>query len=254
MDFTGRRVLVTAGGDGIGRGIATAFLQRGATVVVTDVVPDSVRAAQSAGLDVRLSDAADERAVSALMAGIEAELGGLDILVNNAGIAGPTGPVEQLETDAWLRTFDVNVHSQFYAVKHGLPLLRRSSAPAIVNMSSAAGRLGMPLRTPYSASKWAVVGFTKSLAIELGPEGIRVNAICPGAVDGPRIRAVMAAKAESLGVPIESIAERTASQASMGTLIDVEDIANAVLFVCSDLAGKITGQALAVDGNTDKLF
>ena len=146
------------------------------------------------------------------------------------------------------------IRDRFYAVKHGLPLLRRSSAPAIVNMSSAAGRLGMPLRTPYSASKWAVIGFTKSLAIELGPGGIRANAICPGAVDGPRIRAVMAAKAENLGIPVESIAERTASQASMGTLIDVEDIANAVLFVCSDLAGKITGQALAVDGNTDKLF
>ncbi|MER6987800.1 SDR family oxidoreductase [Saccharopolyspora hirsuta] len=254
MDFTGKRVLVTAGADGIGLAIADRFAGLGARVLVTDIDEDAVRAARDRGLAALVSDASSEAQVEELMGAVRAELGGLDVLVNNAGIAGPTGPVETLDSAAWARTFEVNVHSQFYCVKHGLPLLRESTGASIVNLSSAAGRLGMAGRSAYSASKWAVVGFTKTLAIELGPEGIRANAICPGAVDGPRIRAVIEAKAEMLGRPVAEIAAAYRDQSSMRRLVTAEDIADMAAFLASPLARNVNGQAMAVDGNTEKLY
>ncbi|KAA5828464.1 SDR family oxidoreductase [Saccharopolyspora hirsuta] len=254
MDFTGKRVLVTAGADGIGLAIADRFAGLGARVLVTDIDEDAVRAARDRGLAALVSDASSEAQVEELMGAVRAELGGLDVLVNNAGIAGPTGPVETLDSAAWARTFEVNVHSQFYCVKHGLPLLRESTGASIVNLSSAAGRLGMAGRSAYSASKWAVVGFTKTLAIELGPEGIRANAICPGAVDGPRIRAVIEAKAEMLGRPVAEIAAAYRDQSSMRRLVTAADIADMAAFLASPLARNVNGQAMAVDGNTEKLY
>ena len=195
MDFTAKRILVTAGANGIGLAIASKFRELGATVFVTDIDPDAVDKARVNGLLAAVSDVSDEGQVRALMDTVRVEMGGLDVLVNNAGIAGPTGPLEFLDAAAWKATFDVNIHGQFFCIKHALPLLREGSGASIVNLSSAAGRLGMAGRSAYSASKWAVVGLTKTLAIELGPDGIRVNAICPGAVNGPRIDAVIAAKA-----------------------------------------------------------
>ncbi|WP_211841394.1 SDR family oxidoreductase [Saccharopolyspora antimicrobica] len=254
MDFSGKRVLVTAGADGIGLAIADRFGGLGARVLVTDINEDAVRAARARGLAALVSDASSEAQVEELMESVRAELGGLDVLVNNAGVAGPTGPVETLDSAAWARTFEVNVHSQFYCVKHGLPLLRESAGASIVNLSSAAGRLGMAGRSAYSASKWAVVGFTKTLAIELGPEGIRANAICPGAVDGPRIRAVIEAKAEMLGRPAEEIAAAYRDQSSMRRLVTAEDIADMAAFLAGPLARNVNGQAMAVDGNTEKLY
>ncbi|GAA4617218.1 3-oxoacyl-ACP reductase FabG [Saccharopolyspora hordei] len=254
MDLSGKRVLVTAGASGIGLAIAHRFTEFGARVVVTDINPDAVRAAEDRGLVARLSDASSEEQVAELMGAVRAELGGLDVLVNNAGIAGPTGPVETLDSGEWARTFEVNVHSQFYCVKHGLPLLRESDDASIVNLSSAAGRLGMAGRSAYSASKWAVIGFTKTLAIELGPEGIRANAICPGAVDGPRIRAVIEAKAEMLGKPVDEIAALYRDQSSMRRLVTADDIAGMAVFLASPMARNVNGQAMAVDGNTEKLY
>ncbi|NKX52354.1 SDR family NAD(P)-dependent oxidoreductase, partial [Arthrobacter deserti] len=165
LDYTGRKGLVTAGAAGIGQAIASRFQELGADVFVTDVDPEAVARAEESGFPARVSDVSDEQQVADLMATIGAEFGGLDVLVNNAGIAGPIGPIEDLDADDWPRTFDVNVHGQFYAVKHALPMLRRAREGAIVNLSSAAGRLGMAGRSPYSASKWAVVGLTKTLAI-----------------------------------------------------------------------------------------
>lgn len=254
MELTGKRVLVTAGANGIGRAIANGFREHGAQVFVTDIDRRQVEAAKAAGFSASVSDASDEGQVSALMKGVEQELGGLDVLVNNAGIAGPTGPVETLDAADWRKTFDVNIHGQFYCVKHALPLLRRGTEPAIINLSSAAGRLGMAGRSAYSASKWAVVGFTKTLAIELGPEGIRTNAICPGAVSGPRIQAVIDAKADMLGTEPADVEALYNKQASLGRLIEAEDIANMALFLASGMARNVNGQALAVDGNTEKLY
>ena len=254
LNLRGRRVLVTAGASGIGLAIATAMKDLGADVFVTDISADAVDAAKAAGLVAEVSDVADEDQVRALMDSVRDNLGGLDVLVNNAGIAGPTGPVDTLDTAAWKTTFDVNVHGQFFCVKYALPLLRQSSEASIVNMSSAAGRLGMSGRTPYSASKWAVIGFTKSLAIELGAEGIRVNAICPGAVDGPRIDAVIQAKADMLGQPVDEVAALYRGQSSLGRLVEADDIANMAVFLSSSLARSVHGQAMAVDGDTNKLF
>ncbi|NKX54385.1 SDR family oxidoreductase [Arthrobacter mobilis] len=254
MDFTGRKVLVTAGAAGIGRAIATRFRGLGATVMVTDINPEAVDAAKQDGFAVALSDVSDETQVRHLMEEVRGTLGGLDVLVNNAGIAGPTGPIETLDADAWKATFDVNVHGQFFCIKHALPLLREARDASIVNLSSAAGRLGMAGRSPYSASKWAVVGLTKTLAIELGPEGIRANAICPGAVNGPRIDAVIGAKAAMLGRPVEEVADLYHRQSSLQRLVEAEDIANMAAFLASDLARNVNGQAMAVDGNTEKLY
>lgn len=254
MKFFGKRVLVTAGGSGIGLAIAEAFQARGAEVIVTDIDEAALVRAEARGLMAIASNVTIESDVKDLFTQTQQRLGGLDVLVNNAGIAGPTGAIDSISEDEWKTTFDVNIHSQFRCIKHALPLLRQSPGASIVNMSSAAGRLGMVNRSPYSASKWAVVGLTKTLAIELGAEGIRVNAICPGAVDGPRIRSVMAAKAEFLDVDVEEIVGQYASQASMNRLITVEDVAHMATFVASDLARNVNGQVLAVDGDTQKLF
>ena len=254
MDFTAKRILVTAGANGIGLAIASKFRELGATVFVTDIDPDAVDKARVNGLLAAVSDVSDEGQVRELMDTVRVEMGGLDVLVNNAGIAGPTGPLESLDAAAWKGTFDVNIHGQFFCIKHALPLLREGSGASIVNLSSAAGRLGMAGRSAYSASKWAVVGLTKTLAIELGPDGIRVNAICPGAVNGPRIDSVIAAKARMLELPADEVSALYHNQSSLGRLIEAEDIANMAVFVASDMARNVHGQALAVDGNTEKLY
>ncbi|MGP9783150.1 3-oxoacyl-[acyl-carrier-protein] reductase [Arthrobacter sp. MYb224] len=254
LDFTQRRVLVTAGAAGIGLAIATAFKDLGASVFVTDINPAAVEAARKAGFAAAVSDVSDESQVIELAATVSKELGGLDVLVNNAGIAGPTGPVETLDAEAWKATFDVNVHGQFYCIKHLLPLLRKGSEASIVNLSSAAGRLGMAGRSPYSASKWAVIGLTKTLSIELGDERIRVNAICPGAVNGPRIEAVIKAKADMLDRPLEEVSNLYHRQSSLNQLAEPGDIADMAVFLSSSLARSVNGQAMAVDGNTEKLY
>ncbi|EMY34457.1 short-chain dehydrogenase [Arthrobacter crystallopoietes BAB-32] len=254
MDFTGRKVLVTAGAAGIGRAIADRFHGLGADVMVTDINPAALDAAKQDGFAVALSDVSDETQVRNLMEEVASRLGGLDVLVNNAGIAGPTGPIETLDSEGWKATFDVNIHGQFFCIKHALPLLRQAKDASIVNLSSAAGRLGMAGRSPYSASKWAVIGLTKTLAIELGPEGIRANAICPGAVNGPRIDAVIEAKAGMLGRPVEEVSELYHKQSSLERLVEADDIANMAAFLASDLARNVNGQAMAVDGNTEKLY
>lgn len=254
LDFSGRKVLVTAGAAGIGLAIASAFKDLGASVFVTDINPDAVQAARDAGFAAAVSDVSNEAQVVELTATVRSKLGGLDVLINNAGIAGPTGPIETLDSEAWKSTFDVNVHGQFYCIKHLLPLLREGSDPSIINLSSAAGRLGMSGRSAYSASKWAVIGLTKTLAIELGDERIRVNAICPGAVNGPRIEAVIEAKAEMLGRPLAEVSDLYHRQSSLNRLVEAGDIADMAIFLASSMARSINGQAMAVDGNTEKLY
>jgi NAD(P)-dependent dehydrogenase (short-subunit alcohol dehydrogenase family) len=162
--------------------------------------------------------------------------------------------VESLSKTDWDQTLAVNITSQFLCAREAVPLLKSSVHGVILNLSSAAGHLGFAGRTPYSASKWAVVGFTKSLAIELGPFGIRVNAILPGAVDGPRIRAVIAAKAKNLNVPEDALTKRHEEQAVLGRLIPARDVANMALFAASDAARNVTGQELVVDGHTQALI
>jgi NAD(P)-dependent dehydrogenase (short-subunit alcohol dehydrogenase family) len=253
--LAGKRVLVTAGGDGIGLEIARGFAGAGSKVLVCDIQPESLARLAKELPEVHscLADVSREKDVAAMFELVDQKLGGLDVLVNNAGIAGPTGRVETLSLADWERTLAVNLTGQFLCVRQAVPRLRQGSGPSIINLASAAGHLGMPGRTPYSASKWGVVGLTKTLAIELGRDGIRVNAILPGAVDGPRIRAVIAAKAKALGKPVEEITRAYTDQAALGRMVTARDIANMVLFAASDLAGNVTGQELVVDGHTQAL-
>ncbi len=254
LGLTGARVLITAGAAGIGREIAQRFRDAGAEVWVTDIAETAVADAAETGLRATVSNAASEDEVRALAAEVAGLWGGLDVLVNNAGIAGPTGPIETLETAAWLTTFDVNIHSQFYCVKHFLPLLRTSGGASIVNLSSAAGRLGMAGRSPYSASKWAVVGLTKTLAIELGPEGIRPQCDLSGCGrrsphrGGHRLEGADARSLRRRG-------HRALHRAGvLGKLATAADIGNMAVFLASTMASHVTGQAMAVDGNTEKLY
>jgi NAD(P)-dependent dehydrogenase (short-subunit alcohol dehydrogenase family) len=253
--LAGKRVLVTAGGDGIGLEITRAFAQAGAKVLVCDIEPESLARLAKSLPEVHgcIADVSREQDVAAMFALVDHKLGGLDVLVNNAGIAGPTGGVETLSLADWERTLAVNLTGQFLCVRQAVPRLRKGNSPSIINLASAAGHLGMPGRTPYSASKWGVVGLTKSLAIELGRDGIRVNANLPGAVDGPRIRSVIAAKAKALGKPVEDVTRAYTDQAALGRMVTARDIANMVLFAASDLAANVTGQELVVDGHTQAL-
>jgi NAD(P)-dependent dehydrogenase (short-subunit alcohol dehydrogenase family) len=180
-------------------------------------------------------------------------LGGLDVLINNAGIAGPTARVEDISPEDWERTLAVNINGQFYCARRAVPLLKEAGGGAIVNIASTAGIMGFPLRTPYAASKWAVVGLTKSLSMELGEFGIRVNAVCPGAVAGPRIDRVIAADAEARGLPVETVRQSALNQNALREFIQPESVAREVLFLCSPMGRQVTGQAIAVDGDTDSL-
>lgn len=255
LGLRGKRVIVTAGAAGIGRVTAESFAKEGARAFVCDVDEAALAAfaQHNPAIGTTRADVASEADVDRLFAEAEKFLGGLDVLVNNAGIAGPTGAVETLTLADWNRTLAVNITGQFLCARRAVPLLRKAGGGAIVNLSSAAGRFGFPRRTPYASSKWAVVGFTKSLAMELGPDRIRVNAILPGAVDGPRIRRVIAAKAESVGVPYEEMEKRYVAQASLGRLVTEQDIANMILVASSDSGRNVSGQALAVDGDTQYL-
>lgn len=251
----GLRVLVTAAGSGIGRAIAETLQTNGARVHICDLSAERLAECQTAlpAIGITQADVADPRQVDPLFDAAVAHLGGLDVLVNNAGIAGPTGPVETLDPVAWDRTMAVNINSQFYCTRRAVPLLKSAGGGAIINLSSAAGLFGYPLRTPYAASKWAVIGLTKSLAMELGDFGIRVNAICPGPVEGPRIDGVISARAEARGESFEAMRAAYQRQNSLHTFIQAQDIANLVLFLCSPAGSKISGQALSIDGNTESL-
>jgi NAD(P)-dependent dehydrogenase (short-subunit alcohol dehydrogenase family) len=256
IDVRDLRVLVTAGADGIGLTVAEAFAVAGARVHITDVREAALEEVVSSGsgLSGTAGDAAVPANADRVLADVAAQLGGLDVLVNNVGIAGPTGGIETYADADIDRTIDVNLKSHFYFLSRCVPLFRESSRnPSILAMSSVAGRLGYGFRTPYAATKWAIVGLIKSLAVELGPEGIRANAILPGAVRGPRMDSVIADRAQALGVSIEEMRNSYLQKISLRRMVDAEDVANLALFLASDLARNITGQAISVDGNVEYL-
>lgn len=254
-DLRDKRVIVTAAASGIGRAVAKAFIAAAARVHVCDISAAALGVLQSdaPSLSATVADVSDATAVDRLFDEALQALGGLDVLINNAGIAGPTGPVEDVTVAAWNHTIAVNLTGQFYCIRRAVPLLKQAGGGSIINIASTAGIMGYPLRTPYAASKWAVVGLSKSLAMELGPFGIRVNAICPGAIEGERMQQVIAAEAQARGIDPESLRASYKNQSSLRTFIAPEDIANMILFACSNAGAKISGQALSVDGNTETL-
>jgi NAD(P)-dependent dehydrogenase (short-subunit alcohol dehydrogenase family) len=251
----GLRVLVTAGASGIGWAIALALLEEGAQVHLCDASPEQLALALREKTEISGSvvDVADAPQVECLFHDVRQFLGGLDVLVNNAGIAGPTGAVEDITPEDWSRTLAVNITGQFLCARLAVPLLKAAGGGAIINMSSVAGRLGYALRTPYAASKWAVIGFTKSLAIELGPHNIRVNALLPGVVQGERIRRVLTARAELQGIAYEEMEKQYLERVSLRRMVTAEDVAAMALFLCSPAGRNISGQSLGVCGNVEVL-
>jgi len=252
--FDGRTVLVTGGASGIGRTIAQTFLDEGAAVFVFDASEAHVEAflAEHPGAGAAVCDIGIPEDVEQAIARFRERHDRLDVLVNNAGIAGPVGPVEELDVDGFRRCIDVNLNGMFYVTRLAAPLLKQSRG-IIVNIASNAGLSGCPGRSPYAASKWAMIGLTRTWAVELGPLGVRVNAVCTASVEGPRIDAVIENDARQRGVSPEEIRKVYLNQSSMRTFVGADDVAAMVTFLASDEAGKVSGQAIAVDGHTETL-
>jgi len=257
MDLTikGLRVLVTAGANGIGRATARAFAAEGARVHICDV--DEKALAEMAESDPAITrsvcDVSDRKAVTRLFEEALAALGGLDCLVNNAGIAGPTGRVDEISPEDWDACVAIDLTGQFNCTRLAVEHLKQSKNASIVNLSSQAGKHGFPLRSPYAAAKWGVIGFTKALSAELGEFGIRANAICPGLVDGPRIQSVIANKARSMNVSHEEMTDRLFAGVSIKQFVDPNDIAKQIVFLASPFARTISGQEISVCGDTRML-
>ena len=254
-NLTGMRALVTAGASGIGLAIAEELIACGARVHICDVSGDFLAEFRKARPEAGASraDVATEADVERLFVEVQENLCGLDVLVNNAGIAGPTGGVDEIAPADWRRTIDVCLTGQFLCAHFGVPLLKAAGGGAIVNMSSAAGRLGYAFRTPYSAAKWGVIGLTQSLAKELGPANIRVNAILPGIVAGARMENVIAARAGQLGVTYAEMEKTYLDRVSLRRMVTAQDVAATVIFLVSRAGQNISGQSIGVCGNVEAL-
>jgi NAD(P)-dependent dehydrogenase (short-subunit alcohol dehydrogenase family) len=249
----GLRVLITAGGSGIGRAIAECFDAEGAHVHVCDVVGDclEVLRRERPGIASTIADVGDPGQVAVLFEAALKHLGGLDVLVNNAGIAGPTAAVERVTPAEWDRTIAVNLSGQFYCARLAVPALKQAGGGSIINISSTSGRTGLPLRVAYAVSKHAVMGLTETLARELGPDGIRVNAILPGWINNDRNRRVVQAKAAELGITPEAYLQEGLRFVSMRTMIEMSEVAQMALFLSSETARHVSGQAIGVCGNVE---
>ena len=251
----GQRALITGAGSGIGKVMAQHFEKAGARIWICDA--DTNNLVQSLKENPHWNgnpcDVSDENQVDQLFEEMKDFFGGLEILVNNAGIAGPTAPVEEIDPDEWRRSVGVNLNGAFYCTRLATPLLKNSPEASIINISSVAGRLGFARRLPYASTKWAMIGFTESLAKELGPSGIRVNALLPGIVEGPRIEGVFQARAESEGVPYEEVRDRVLNNVSMKRMVSAGDVAEMAVFLCSEAGKNISGQSISVCGNVENL-
>jgi len=248
---TGLRVLVSGGAAGIGATLAAAFDEADCQVHICDISEFALARFQRAYPRVAITqaDARSDDDVARVFDVQQGRFGGLDVLINNVGVAGPTGAIERIKPDEWGNTVDVNLNSQYRFVRLGVPLLKSSANAHILCMSSVAGRLGYGLRTPYAATKWAIVGLMKSLAIELGADDIRVNALLPGTVEGPRMENVIRARAIQTGVSYEAMKNSYLEKISLGRMVSADDVAAMALFLCSPGARNISGQAISIDGN-----
>lgn len=253
--IAGQRVVVTAGAAGIGLCIARRLRSQGARLAICDVDAGALETAREE-LDAEVAEVADvskEEEVASFFRKTQDTMGGLDALVNNAGIAGPTGGIEEIAPEEWRRCIDICLTGQFLCAHFGVPMLKAAGGGAIVNMSSSAGRFGYAYRTPYSSAKWGVVGLTQSLAKELGPHNIRVNAILPGIIEGPRMENVIAARARQTGVTHEQMKAEYISRISLRRMTPPQDVADITAFLISTAGQNLSGQSFPVDGNLETL-
>ncbi len=251
-----RVVLISGAASGIGRRIAERFLEQGDAVHICDCSAETVAEFSDANPQstATVADIGNRQDVDKVFAELLELHGRLDILINNAGVGGPSAPVEEIDNDEWDRCIQINLTGTFLMTKRAVPLLRKSANASIINISSTAGLLGCPSRSPYVASKWAQIGLTKTWAMELGPEGIRVNAVCPTSVEGPRIERVIERDAKQRGLTPDEVRSGYLRQTSMRTFVTADEVADSVLFLSSDQATKISGQTISVDGHTEGFF
>lgn len=247
--LSGKVALVTGGGTGIGEAIAATFVREGARVVVASRDAASLeRSATGTGAVAIAADVSDEASVIALFRAIEARFSGLDILVNNAGVTGQVAPAEQLDMVQWDTTMAINIRGTILCIKHAVPLLRRRGGGSIINMSSLMGLRGYPMRAAYTATKFAVLGITEAVAQEVGPDNIRVNALCPGAVNGDLMQRVIAARVAAEGRPAEEIIRvNYTDKAALRRWVEPAEVADAALFLASPASASITGERIRVD-------
>lgn len=243
------RVLITAGASGVGRAMADRFAVSGARVWVADLDAEALATCPEDWQRSQVN-VADEVSVAALFAEIEQVWGGLDVLCANAGIAGPTALIEDVQLDDWRACMAVNLEGAFLCSKYAAPMLKAQKSGVVLITSSTAGQYGYPNRAPYAAAKWGVIGLGKTLAMELGPHGIRCNVICPGAVEGPRMEGVLAREAAAKNMTRDQVYDGYASGTSMGRFVEGQDIAEMAVFLASDAARLVSGQVIAVDGHT----
>lgn len=247
-------VVITAAGSGIGRATAERFADDGAAVWICDVDGAALAdACTHPRIDGMVADVSDTASVDAFMSTGIQRTGGIDVLVNNAGIAGPGGVIEDIDPDDVNTTLNIDVTSMFRTARHAIPVMKQQRSGAIINVASTAGLFGFPFRSPYAAAKWAVIGLTKTMAMELGEFGVRANAVCPGSVAGPRMDHVIELEAEVSGRSHGEIRSGFERQVSLRTFVDASDIADAIAFLASPAAAKITGQAIPVDGHTESM-
>lgn len=247
-----QRVLVTAGAGGIGLAIAEAFAANGARVHIADVNADAVQQVtrRNSSISGSVGDVSKPADLDTLFSDVQARLGGLDVLVNNAGIAGATAPVTDYPIETWNAVVAINLTGTFMVTQRAIPLLKKSPAASILVMSSLAGRFGYPNRVAYSTTKWGLVGFTKTLSMELGPFGITANSIHPGAVQGPRIQTVFEGRAKVSGRSVEQEIESAMANQSVKKFIDAADIAALAVFLAGPHARTISGQMFPIDGDS----
>lgn len=249
------RVLITGGASGIGLGLAKRFAARGDRVAICDADGEAVARVRDEYPDfiATRANVTDEVEMIAFFADVERIWGGVDVVCANAGTGGPAGRIEDLDYDAWRACLDVNLSGTFLTCRWAARVMRAQGAGLILITSSTAGLFGYPLRAPYAAAKWGLVGLTKTLAMELGPVGVRVNAIAPGAVEGDRMDRVVAMEAAAGGKSENEVRAQYVKGVSLRSWVNVDDLADMALFLASPAASKISGQILAVDGHTETL-
>ena len=245
-----QKVLITAGASGIGYALAETFYAADYKVWIIDVSEKDLKKCPKDWEQSNI-DVCDENAMSALFKKINDKWAGLDVLCANAGVAGLTALIEDQDAEAFRKCLNVNLIGAFLSVKGSLPIMKKQKKGTIIFTSSTAGLNGFPYRSPYSASKWGIHGFMKTLAMEAGPFGIRANAIAPGCVEGARIDAVIEKEAAKKKTTSDVIREAYKSGTSLKTFVNAEDIASMALFLASEQASRISGQVIAVDGHTE---
>ncbi len=258
MLLKNKKFIISAAGDGIGFSISKLIVENGGKVFLSDIDNQKINNIKNIKkfknkIFAQQVDANNYDDIKKYFLSLS-KIKKIDGLINNVGIAGPTKSIEKISADEWKKTIETNLNSHFYFSKFSIPLLKKNNSGSIVNISSTAGLFGFPQRTPYAATKWAIIGLTKSLAMELGKYNIRVNAICPGSVKGDRMQRVINAKAKLLNINPTKIKKEFESMTSIPNFVSKEDIASIVLFLLSDNAINISRQSIAIDGNTERMI